>query len=295
MVVTTDVTYNIIKIVQCNYPDVSPRSAKFITLVAIEADKHDIPDHQVAQLALQMGLKMYPRPKNVPETWKVKLCKNYLAQRYENPGDPFEYVVVLPGSSIGRLPYVIHRTPVGYADPTWFLEIVPQLQKILKDPTLGHPFTRRFNKSVNEILEKQPRGILPGQIKALTLFFEQYIPLGYVPQIEGVCGSCFKISLPDGGAGEKWTHRSDETYEVRLSAAKANPLPGQQTPYVTHREVSKNKTILHAFWNTTDKKVGPPSPSNRPEGVHIPWEDYDYNKFCVDMPVCTCVKKALSP
>lgn len=190
--------------------------------------------------------------------------------------------MVVP-KNYGHLPYLIHRTSVGYADITWFKEVIPELEKIIKDPTIGYSFSRKFNAAVNQLFDK---GMKPGQVQALNLFFGKY-----VPGIEGVCTTCYKVTLPMSGAGEKWTNRKDERYEVRLSAAKPQSShPGQQIEYVSHTELDGRNEEIFATWNKKKGVAGFDKKMDQ-EDTHIPWDVYDFNKFSVGMPLCRCRKK----
>ncbi len=276
----------IVSEVEALRPDLHHRSREYKHLILAAAEKRPLSPHQVNQLAHHLNLKLYPKPSNLPEDWKYFLCKSYLAQRYRHPSDSREYVVVMPPSSIGYRPYVIHRTRIGYADPRWFYEVVPQLEKIIKDPTVGDLFSRKFNRTLNSLCENAPGGMTMGQVQAINLFFEQY-----VPGVTGLCPVCFKVSLPRGGAGKRWRYRHNEDYEVRISAAKPDADHAcQQRVYVSHTEVSDENKRVHARW---DEKTGTISfdPEMRQETTHIPWEAYDFDKFSFKMPGCQCKKK----
>ncbi len=268
------------------------RSHKFKVIAAKIAEENDLGSGQVTELALGLGIKWYQRPKNVPDTWKLILCKSHLSQRYINPTDSAEHVTVKPPDSPGDLPYIIHRTVAGFADPRWFCDVIPNLDNLLKtvlsDPKIRHPLNEDFNLLINQYFasERNGQGMTTGQVQALNLFFEKH-----VPGLEGICTTCFRVSLPLRGAGERWTHRSNEKYEVRLSAAK--PLARfscQQTEYVTHRELNQKGEQIFATWDSKNEVVGTDSDNTLPT-THIPWTAYDFNKFQIGMPICTCLKK----
>jgi hypothetical protein len=268
------------------YPHLDRRSFKYKQLVIAMAEKHDLSIKDVQELGIHLGLKLYPWPAGIPKNWRYLLCKSYLSQKYIS-SDSFEYLTVVPPDRIGRLPYVIHRTSHGYADARWFYEIVPQLEKILKDPTVGNPFSGHFNSILNSLCNNTGNGIemTIGQVHAINLFFDKY-----VPGID-LCSTCFKVSLPRSGAGERWICRENEEFEVRLSAAKPKArFPVQQTEYISHSEVDDNGKKLYALWDekkcavSFDRKM-------EQEATHIPWDIYDFNKFSLRMPGCKCKKK----
>lgn len=160
------------------------------------------------------------------------------------------------------------------------------MNSIIKDPTLGEPFSRQFNEKINQKMASQhnDKGWTPGQIQAFNLFFEKY-----VPGLEGICFSCFKVMLPRSGSGERWLHQdsSGAEYEVRLSAAKSLGFPSQQSEYVSQTITDINKARKFAMWDTKKCEVVY-SNSMKQGPTHIPWPIYDYNKFILDMPICKC-------
>jgi hypothetical protein len=275
---------DIVQAIKKEHPGLSPNSCKFIRLVAIEAEKYDFSEQQVTEFALRMGLKMFTRPKNVPASWKMTLCESYyIAQRYTNPDNRFEYIMVIP-NYIGSLPSVVHRTPQGYVDPDWFYKIVPELEKIVNDPTLGRPFSERFNMTVNQLFEgkRNGKGMTPEQVKIINLFFGKN-----VPDLDGICSNCFKVMLPNSGAGERWVHRSNEKCGVRVMAGNPDSKhESQRGPYVSHTEPDRHGQSLYAFWHES-QKVAMTGNRKFPD-VHIPCNLYDYKTFSIKMPPCTC-------
>lgn len=276
----------IISKIKKNYPDVSPNSLKFKHLAAAFAETLNLNNQAVSELAITLGLKWYPRPQGIPNNWEAKLCKSYFAQKYVNPMDFLEYLIVVPPNFRGNSPYILHRTSTGWADARWFYEVIPQLETLIKDPTIGLPFKVKFNEAVNQVLAKSQSGkVTPGQIQAINLFFEKY-----VPSLEGICSTCYNVMLPKSGAGERWLKQIDGTsYEIRLSAAKPQGEPGQRAEYVSQTIIDESGDYMYAMWNSANCKVeytdimkqGP---------THIPWEIYDYNKFNIGIPPCLCKK-----
>lgn len=276
----------IITQVRRDYPSLSPLSEQFMRLIAKRAELHELSSSQVTELAVQIGLKWYPRPKNVPESWKLVICKDYLAQRYNNPDDPYEYIVVVRSDMRGGRPYIVHRTPEGYADVKWFYEVFPQLDKLLKDPAMGRPFSMSFNQIVNGWFRDAGKEMRPGHVQALNLFFEKY-----VPGIKGICSTCFMVSLPRSGAGIRYTHRENEVNEIRLSAAKpAARFLSQRVEYVTHTELTQDGNVIYITWDNLQGVAGS-SPTIKQSDTHIPWEVYDFNQCSIGMPTCKCPKK----
>lgn len=194
--------------------------------------------------------------------------------------------------AFGQNPYIIYCTAGGFADVRWFYEVIPELANIVKDPTIGKPFSMRFNESVNQLFasKNNGRGMSAGQIHAFNLFFQKY-----VPQLEGVCGSCFRVMLPRSGAGERWRHEAQggEKFEIRLSAAKPMGLPGQTVEYVSQTITDQNQKNRYALWDV--KVNGMQYTDNmKQEATHIPWTIYDYQKFSLDMPICLCKARFLN-
>ena len=118
---------------------------------------------QVIDLSLKIGVKCYPTPKNIPTSWELTLCKQFLGQRYTNSGDRRDFVVVKQPESLGCLPYVIHHTKIGFADRSWFTMFIPELEKIIGEPQkFGRPFGKKFNQQVNALFyEDERKGMLP--------------------------------------------------------------------------------------------------------------------------------------
>lgn len=263
------------------HADVSPYSHKFKILMALESEKHDLPEAQIKEMILSFERVLSRKPKNIPDNWKLKWCKFYLAPRYENPNDSMEYIVTIPHDDRGFLPYIIHHTRGGFADARWFYEIVPQLEQILRDKSLGRPFSFKFNEAINQMFGDQ---MTRGQVQAINVFFGKF-----VPGIEGVCSTCYKVSLPDSGSGEKWTYRRKNKYEIRLSAAKPNGKAGQKVEYVSHTELDSEGNLIFATWDKEKSEKGFDY-FMRQKNTHIPWEVYDFDKFSLRMPLCTCRK-----
>jgi hypothetical protein len=66
-----------------------------------------------------------------------------LAQKYINPEESREWVVVKQPYSSGREPYIIHRSIDSFADTRWFYEVAPQLFEYANDPAIA-VFSRKF-------------------------------------------------------------------------------------------------------------------------------------------------------
>lgn len=275
--------HTLIARVKKEHTDIKPFSFKFKQLIIAAAEKEDLSKQQVNEVGLWLGLKLYPIPLGVPDTWKYKLCKTYLSQRYTNPLDSTEYLVVKPGCP-GYQPYIIHRTIDGYADARWFYEVCPQLALIVKNSSIGFPFGKKFNEAVHMMF--QEKGMTPGQVQAINFFFEKY-----VPGIEGICTTCYKVQLPKSGAGECWLYRDDKAYEVRLSAAKPQAsYPSQQREYVSQKILDEKKEPIHALWDANKCEIRYDQDMVQ-AATHIPWEIYDFNKFNIGMPKCKCKVK----
>ncbi|MBA2367695.1 MAG: hypothetical protein H0V82_01565 [Candidatus Protochlamydia sp.] len=287
MVLTISHWRDIVVKIKREHPSVETTSYKYKRLVLHEGEKHHLSLNCIHDLAHYLNIKLFSRPIGIPESWSMSLCKSYVAQKYVNPTDLEEWVVIVKPDSWGGHPYIIHRTSQGFADTRWFEEVIPYLQNIIKDPTLGIPFMIRFNEGVNKIFASQNdgKGMTPGQIQALNLFFDKYVPC-----LE-MCTTCFQVSLPETGAGERWLRNEPDgkIYEVRLSAAKPkSKKKGQQVEYVSQAIYDiPNKNDVYAFWDPIIKKFDYTSNMVQ-EYTHIPWETYDYKKFDLRMPLCKC-------
>ncbi len=268
---------NIVKEVKQIYPEIEIHSDKFKQLTASLAEKYGLVTEQSLFLASSLGIKFFPRPLGIPETWVSTLCKSFMSQKYTNPENPLEYAIVTQPDALGKLLSVIQRTPSGWADARWFFEIIPELNTIINNPKAPRPFSEAFNNIINS------NKLNPWQVHALNLFFEKY-----VPGIEGICPTCYQIQLPRSGAGERWLNRSNgHEYEVRLSAAKTYGYPEQRREYVSQTIVNPTGEALFAMWDPLKCKVE--YTDNMRQGfTHIPWEIYDYNKFSISMPLCKC-------
>ena len=289
---------DVIGAVKKENPRVNPVSYQYKHLITAEAEskhpdgrkKYNLSRDSVVNLATYLGIRLFSQPTGIPTTWPMSLCKKYLTQKYINPADITEWVVVKQADAWGGLPYVIHRTPHGFADARWFYEVAPQLYDIAKDPTLGIVFSGKFNETVNKkfISQNNFKGMTPGQIQTINLFFDKY-----VPSLEGLCSTCFKVSLPRSGAGERWVREEANgmIYEVRLSAAKPTGQKGQRIEYVSQTIIDQNQDKNYfALWDPI-KSSFEYTNNMKQEYTHIPWSTYDYNKFNVNMPLCLCKGK----
>lgn len=270
---------SVLKYTKNLYPEYSPESYKFKRILLDNAEKLGLSGDEAQKLALNLGFKLYPKPAGIPGNWTSVFCKHFVAQKYINPEDPKEYVVIKPPEYRGGIPYVIHRTPQGFSDERWFLKVLPELENIIGDLKTMQPFSGKFNERVNQLFGQ--KGMAPGQVEALTLFFEKY-----VPGLQ-LCTTCFKVTLPRYGAGERWVYRKNEIYEIRLSAAKPNGLPGQTVEYVTQTALDSQMNIIYAMWDADQSKPAY-TPILKQEATHIPWSLWDRDKFSVGLPPCTC-------
>lgn len=184
-------------------PDLNHYSHLFKVSAARISEELNLPASQLINLALHLGVRWFPKPVNIPDTWKIVLCKKFLSQRYNNPTNPEEYVVIKSPNSYGGLPYIIHKTSEGYAENRWFTEVIPNLNELLAQAfsDCKYPYTEDFNTTVNQFFEnaQNGKGMTVGQVAAFNLFFDKY-----VPGLEGICTNCFRVSLPNSGAGERW-------------------------------------------------------------------------------------------
>ncbi|MBA2367390.1 MAG: hypothetical protein H0V82_00005 [Candidatus Protochlamydia sp.] len=276
---------DVIEKVKINHPHIKKNTFKYKHLIAEEAEYHNLPKLAVQNLALYLGIKLFPQPQGIPTSWPTYLCKKFLGQKYVNPLNSMEWVIVKQSCPMGKEPYIIHRTIDGFADNRWFYEIVPQLFEISNAPNLGIAFSSNFNEAMNKkfATQNKERQMTLGQVQAINLFFDKY-----VPSLEGVCSRCFQVTLPKRGAGERWLQENNgKTYEIRLSAAKPLGKNGQRTEYVSQTIIDEEKCELHALWDP-NKSIVEYTYNMRQEFTHIPWSIYDYDKFNVKMPICIC-------
>ncbi len=272
----------ILRRVKRENPGLDPLSHKFKIVIAEACELVDLPTRQVKEMMLNFGHYFCRTPPGIPDHWNLVWCKSFLSPKYCNPDDPYEYVTVVPEVRRGHLPYVIHHSSQGFADRRWFLEIIPQLETILKDPTIGKPFSFKFNEAINALFGDK---MTPGQVAALNIFFGKF-----VPGVEGICTKCYYVTLPRSGSGESWRNRENPDFEVRLSAAKPNGREGQRYKYVSHTEVDQSGNESYATWNPITLQAGF-DPDMVQRNTHIPWEVYDFEKFSFRMPRCRCDRK----
>lgn len=285
---------------------INPRKEKYRHLVLQEAENHRLTETQYKQLARHLDIEIVFPPR-FARAWNFSLCKIYMSSKYTNPSNSDEFVVLISSRSHFGVRAIVHHTPYGYLDKSWFTTFVPDLdlfaknyQNALKQTGFnvqGKEFEERvrreFTSNINDNLNRKfPDGMTSEQIKAVNAFF-----LKYLPDVEGICRFCFKLSLPRSGPGVRWFAPNNTLCEVRLSEPKPNGYPCQQRLYLTHN-YQINLARIHVKWNGIVTESPTLTKVLQQSDTHIPWEFYDYADIVNRLPsynnyqfvVCQCKK-----
>ncbi len=279
--------------------------AKTVSQIATAAK---LSSHDILELALVMGMKIYPRdftfPKsienakrvitNLPKDWMPRISTTYhFSLSYHNPNDPLEYIAIVPPVSSGFRPYIIHHTSEGYVSPTWFDDVLPVLKQI--------SYTKRPKNEVGKVFRNEKLTL--GQVNTINHFFHE----DPILKIAGVCTKCYRVSLPKKGFGVRYYFDGEIKSippqgiikEIRLSARKG----GYDRPYVTELVVApQGMTALDEndnvqltrkgdqIWRMIDPQSNNSSFSIDPEkrNVHIDASVYDFDMLTMRLPVCLC-------
>lgn len=277
----------------------------FAKTVVDLANASQLSHHDIVQLALHLGMKVFPRHltyrnhlgsskavvAGLPDTWIPFLDDYYFSLAYRNPKDQNEYIIVVP-STPGHLPHIIHQTSDGLVHPDWFNKIVPLLYKISVEGTIKRNITKPF-KNENLTL---------GQVNTINHFFNQ----DPILKIEGVCTKCYQVSLPQKGFGVRYLLNDlpDETIqdgiieEIRYSAGKCHTKPYVTEVLIAKKELNvenKNGKIEKTkaeqkIWTMVNKNTGEYTFSNykKREETHIDARIYDFDQLKLRLPICTC-------
>ena len=272
---------------------INPGEEKYRELVLIEAEKYQLNENHIKELARHLKIDLPSPPANA-KNWILSICKIYMSAKYTNPVDPREYILMVSSKSFFGVQGVIHYTQNGYLDTSWFKDFIMDLDKhainyerALKSIPVDTDKNQRirldrefFSKNVNDpINQTYSGGITIEQLRVAHAFFKKYLPV-----VEGICNNCFKLSFPLGGAGARWVSSESNPCEIRLSEPKPDGWPSQQKLYVTHNYKDGDK-VLHVKWNGiyTDK---PEFTSKlRQADTHIPWMVYEYEKLVNRLPI----------
>ncbi|GAB5411168.1 MAG: hypothetical protein ChlgKO_02820 [Chlamydiales bacterium] len=277
----------------------------FAKTVVDLANASQLSHHDIVQLALHLGMKVFPRHltyrnhlgsskavvAGLPDTWIPFLNHQYFSLAYKNPKDPLEIISVVPAAP-GHLPYIVHETPDGCIHSDWFNKIVPILCDISRSD--------KIKKSLKNTFKNEELTL--GQVNTINHFFKED-PL---IKIEGVCTECYRVSLPDKGFGVKYLLKkipeplptNGAIKEIRYSAGKAG-----KTPYVTeivlankgmnvedpNNEFRKTR-YQEKIWTMhhEDSKNYSFSSYPRREETHIDAKAYDFNNLELRLPLCKC-------
>jgi hypothetical protein len=73
-----------------------------------------MPESQIREFIHATGIPTFPRPKGIPENYRVKLADKPGGMKYVHPTDEGTYVRIMPGKAhspflLQREPYVNHR------------------------------------------------------------------------------------------------------------------------------------------------------------------------------------------
>lgn len=286
--------------------NINPRREKYRHLVLKHAEKYSLDDVQVKQLARHLDIVVFSPPR-FARAWRPSICKIYMSMKYTNRSNPSEFVVMIASKSLFGVKTVIHRTPNGYVSTAWFTTFVPELDIVAanyenavknipqnlttkqREILIQREFAQHVNDKINP---KFPNGMAVEQLRATNAFF-----LKYLPDVEGICPTCFSLSLPRSGAGSRWFSVINQECEVRLSEPKPSGYTKQQVLYLTHNYEGSSKA-LHVKWNgiTADSPVF--DLQLKQPDTHLPWETYDYETLVNRLPtvngykytVCQCKK-----
>ena len=163
-------------------------------------------------------------------------------------------------------------------------KLSPSLSPKAREDSVREKFGICVNDEINRIFSSQ--GMKIEQVRAINAFFGNYIP-----DVDGICANCFKLSLPRRGPGIRWFSLSLSQCEIRLSEPKLHGQIGQRKIYITHQYALSKK--LHIKWDGT---VNLPTldPKSAQEYTHLCWKTYDYeyitNCLSKQVPICQCPK-----
>ncbi|MEM6807540.1 MAG: hypothetical protein AAF696_39445 [Bacteroidota bacterium] len=63
------------------------------------------PEHEVRNLIHKTGIPTFPRPKGIPENYRVKLSNNSAGMKYVHPSNEQTYVRIMPGKIHSKYPH----------------------------------------------------------------------------------------------------------------------------------------------------------------------------------------------
>lgn len=280
---------------------IKPGREKYKELVLQEAENYKLNENQVKELARHLGITVLSPPKNA-KGWTLSICKIYMSLKYTNPNEPKEFIVMVSSRSLFGVQGIIHHTPNGYLDISWFKNFVMDLdlysqayENGLKSisPNLTNDeriaaerklFTYNVNTPINRAFSN---GLTVEQLRAAHAFF-----LKYIPQVEGICKNCFCLSLPQSGAGARWISQPLNSCEIRLSAPKPDGYPCQQVLYLT-QNYKVNRQILHLSWSGIYTDSPALDKILKQANTHIPWNIYDYESLVNRLPTINSIQTTL--
>ncbi len=81
---------------------------------SLQAHKGFMPEESARKLIHQTGFPTFPKPKGIPESFRVQLSDKGVGMKYVHPTNTHTYIRVMPGKSHSRYPhqrnpYINHR------------------------------------------------------------------------------------------------------------------------------------------------------------------------------------------
>lgn len=300
---------DVIRITQERHPENSDPYAYAKEIIRI-AGFIQLPQSEIVELALHIGLKVFPRDKTfqnylgnskqictgLPDHWIPSLHSEYFSIAYRNPDNLLECIVVVP-SMPGGLPHIVHHTSEGYVDPDWFNKTVPILYEI--------SCKERPDQEIGKSFKNQK--LTSGQVNTINHFFKS----DPILEINEICTKCYAVSLPDSGFGVRYLYRGEITKvppqgiikEIRFSARKPDSeYEHCRRPYVTELVIAASNMKVETkngleltkegddIWTMIDSSSGSHkfNDSVKREEVHIDARLYDFDKLTMRLPVCHC-------
>lgn len=279
----------------------NPGKKKWRYMVAEEAENHIFDLREIRELLRSMQID-FMSPPLFANDWIPSLCKKFMSLKYTNPYEKREFVVMVSSNSIFGVSGIIHHTTEGYKDPSWFKtfvndldiyhdayqnslkKILPAIQGKVLESTMRKEFSKNINDPINKAFALS--GMKKEQVYALNAFYQKYIP-----DIEGICSICFKLSLPKSGPGIRWFSEDLNQCELRITEPKVFGQEGQKKVYLTHRY----KFDENELWVKWDGISIPLLDQEKKQlYTHLCWETYDYDtitkKLTDKVPICKCQK-----
>lgn len=249
---------------------ISELSEQFRFLVIEESENYYLNIHQVKWLADKLNIPY----EKIPEQYSAWIpgFSNYLTCiKYTNPSDPREYILQAQArNKLGSLE-LLHRDPSNpkVFSSVVFQKIIPYFtedldalrnnlhQKVKQDhPAIqtydldkqGAIIRGAFGEVVCKTVNKSHPSIDPFTIRVIHAFFD----IG-IPEIDGMCPKCYRVSMPKSGFGIRYKSSLNDGlyYEVRLSSEKLCGYPQQSEIYITNT-LNMHGQIRYVKWTESN-------------------------------------------